>query len=103
MRNAFLLGHAANRVVGAPEVGYQDALELPLEELVEQRTAATAVDQVVSQVAVGEAPQPPGLALDPPAGLVGEQGLGTQHLGLDLLVPGVKDFLQPIPHLHQAA
>ena len=94
---------AGDRVVGAPEVGHQHPGELLLEEPLQRRAAAAAVDHVAGDVPRREAPQPMGLAVDPPAGLVGVRDGASQGLRPDLVVPGRQDLPQPPPHLDQAA
>ncbi len=42
-------------------------------------------------------------AVDPPTSLVGVQDCRVQRVALDLLVPGIEHFLQPVPHLQQPA
>jgi site-specific DNA recombinase len=102
VRQALLLLRADDRVVGRPEVGHQHPGELLLEELLQGRGASAAVDHVVGQIGRRKAPQPMGLAVDPPAGLVGVQHRAAQGLGLDLQVPDQEDLAEPPPHLHQA-
>src|SRR3954447_4553439 len=67
VRQTFLLLGADDRVVGGPEVGHQHPGELLLEELLQRRRPPAPVDHVVGQIGRREAPQPMGLALDPPA------------------------------------
>ena len=102
MRPTLLL-QACDRVVGRPEIRYQHAIELRHEELVQGRMAARAIELVEGRVAGTETPQPPGFALDPPAGLVGVQDAGVETVPVDLLVPRPKYVGQPMPHRHRAA
>src|SRR6516165_2069252 len=99
---AFLLPRADDRVVGAPEVGHQHPSELLLEEFLQGRTAAAPVDHVIGNGLGGKAPQPVGLAIDPPSRLVGMKYCTVESLGLDLQVPGQEHLAQPVPHLDQA-
>ena len=103
MHQAGLPTRADDRVVGPPGVGDQLADELVLEELRQGRTTPTPVDQKVGQIGRREAPEPVGLAVDPPAGLVGVEDCSIQCLGLNLQIPGEEDRLEPIPHLDQTA
>ena len=65
--------------------------------------SARAVDHVIRQPRSRKAPQPVCLAVDPPTSLVGVQDCRVQRVALDLLVPGIEHFLQPVPHLQQPA
>jgi len=69
----------ADAGVGGPEVADQRALVSFDEELLQGRRAAARVDQVVAASVVGEAPQPVGLPVHPPAGLI----TGTMPEGVD--------------------
>jgi len=81
----------------------QDAVKSIAEELVEHRTAAAPIDQVVADLAIGKTPQPAGLPLDPPAGLVGVQTGRFPGLLGELFVPGAEDVRQPLPGRDQPA
>ena len=60
------------------------------------------VDQA-RQLLGGETPQPMCFAIDSPTGIVGVQHRRVQGLGLNLLVPGVQQFGQTMPHGYQTA
>ena len=92
-----------NASYGAQKVPDQDPVECLEEELLQRRTAAAAIDQIEAGRLAGEAPQPVGRALDPPAGLVSMQDGRLPGFVGDLLVPDFEDPGQALPDRNQAA
>ena len=103
VHQAHLSQRADDRVVSRPEVGNQRAREFLDKELLQRRRPPAPVDHVIGQRGSCEAPQPVRLAVDAPAAFVTVKHGRSQGFLLDLLIPGVKDRLQPIPHSDQAA
>lgn len=103
MHQAILPVGRVDRLVRRPEVVQQDAVEGLAEEALQDGTAATPVDRVVTDLAIGKTPQPASLAPHPPAGLVGVQvGRCPGFLG-ELLVPGRENLRRPLPGGDQPA
>ena len=88
MREAILivLGHHGS--VDAPEVADQCSVECLGEELLQRWGSPALVDRVITAARIGEAPEPVGLPVHPPAGLIGMEHRGGQCLLRDLLIPG---------------
>ena len=103
VHQARLPQRADDRVVRSPKIGDQRSREFLDEKLRQRRRAARTVDHVVRQIWCREAPQPVRFAVHPPTAFVGVKHRRLQGFLLNLLVPGVKNRLQPIPHLHQPA
>lgn len=89
---ALLLGECFEGVVGAPEVGNEDAGEHRSEDGLDRHGAAYSVDQVVAALARGEGPQPVGNSIDPRSRLIGMQHGAGAHLLAD---PFIAAFQQP--------
>ena len=94
---------AYDRIVRSPKIGNQRPRKLLDKKLCQGRTAARSIDHVERQKLVGKAPQPVGFAIGSPACFVAVKYRRLQGFFSNLLVPSKEDFLQSIPHLHQAA
>ncbi len=103
MDQARLPQRARDPVVSAPKIGHQRAREFFDEKLPQGGRATRPVDHIIRQIARRETPKPMRFAVDPPATFVGVKHGRSQRFLLNLLVPGVKNRLQAIPHLHQPA
>jgi len=90
-------------LIRRPEVVQQDAVKRLTEEALQDRAAAATVNQVVANLAIGKTPQPAGLALNPPTGLVGVQVGRFLGFFRKLFVPGRENVRQPLPSRAQPA
>ena len=102
MRKAHLPAATRDRVVCSPEVGDQDPLDRLCEERRKRWRASGTIDHVERRLGGAEAPQPPGLAHDAPAGFIGAEYAGGLHHLTDLFMPGPQDVGDPVRVLDDA-
>ena len=103
MHEAILPVGRLDGLVRRPEIMDERSGEGLAEEFPQGRTAPAAIDHVVTDRVVGEAPQPMRLPLDPPARLVGVQNGGFLRFFSDLFVPIGQDGGQSPPGVDQSA